>query len=354
MVKSESEIPPGSKKGYRHIVIEFIVALVILSAVGTVLTLDHAALGITDFYELISKLILLGLGVLTLLTLIRVPLKHRMEERREAHFASTVSYFATLIVFIAAFLALLSILSISFSSLLIAVGGISIVVGFAVSTITTNVISGAFMLTSYPIKVGQRIVITVNNQPGTITSVGTLFLTVTTDAGAKLIIPNSALFQGMAFLLDIDSELRDRNGEGQLPQLLAKPGDRVISSLYPYPGTVVAVTSLVTRVVTDTGQVLTIPNQSILNGGSALVCLEQKERLADPTLRNLPIAIGDEVRLGGGTFSGKVTEIGPYYFKVSGSEEDVLIPTMSLTTGGILVFKKKARSPGIENQIKSN
>lgn len=336
---SEKRSGPPVPTGYTRIVVEFVVTLIVISVVGAILLAYHHSLGITDYYEKISNLILLGLGVLMMLTLIRVPLKRRLEIRGGPHFATTVSYFASLIVAIVGFLTLLSILQISFSALLVAVGGISIVVGFAISTITTNIISGAFMLTSYPIKVGQRIIITVNNQPGTITSVGALFMTVTTDAGAKLIIPNSAVFQGMAFLLDIDTNPNSINLD-QNPPLLAKPGDRVISSVYPYPATVTEVTRMVTKLITDTGQVLTIPNQALLNGNSTLVRIQQQSISSS----NLPIALGDEVRLSGGTFTGKVTEIGPYYFRVSGSEEDVLLPTVSLTNGGIIVFKKKVKS----------
>jgi small-conductance mechanosensitive channel len=322
-------------RGYGRIVIEFLVTLIVLSVIGAILPSY-----ISGYYEEFSNIILLGLGVAIMITLIRIPLKRRLEIRGGPHFAITVSYFASLIVAVAGFLALLSVLHISFSALLLAVGGISIVVGFAVSTITTNIISGAFMLTSYPIKVGQRIIITVNNQPGTITAVGALFMTVTTDAGAKLVIPNSAVFQGMAFLLDIDTNHNHGSAHvDESPQLLAKPGDRVISSIYAYPATVTEVTKIVTKLITDTGQLLVIPNQAILNGNTTLVRIQQQ----DISGMNLPIALGDDVRLSSG-FTGKITEIGPYYFRVSGSDEDVLLPTVSLTNGGVIVFKKKVKS----------
>jgi small-conductance mechanosensitive channel len=337
---SETRSIAPKERAYTRIVVEFVIAVIALSIIGAILSIFPGALGITKFYELISKLILLGLGVVMILAIIHVPLKRRMQIRGGAHFGSSVSFFATVVLIIFAFLTLLSVLSISFSTLLVAVGGISIVVGFAISTVTTNIISGAFMLTSYPIRVGQRIIITVNNQPGTITDVGTLFMTVTTDAGAKLIIPNSAVFQGMAFLLDINPKQSSSKLDGG-PLLLAKSGDRVISSLYPYPATVTEVTSMVTKLVTDTGQLLVIPNQAILNGNSTLVRIEQPQEAGS---FNLPIALGDEVRLSGGTFTGKVTEIGPYYFRVSGSEEDVLLPTAGLTNGGIIVFKKKTKT----------
>jgi len=337
--QSNSGIVQG--KGYTRILAEFVIALIALSIVGATLSIFPAALGITKFYELVSKLILLGLGMLTMFTLIQVPLKHRMEARGGAHFSSMVSFFGTLIVLIAGFLTFLGILSISFSTLLVAVGGISIVVGFAISTITTNVISGAFMLTSYPIKVGQRIIITVNNQPGTITSVGALFLTVTTDAGAKLIIPNSALFQGMAFLLDVETA---PDSQSKTNQLLAKVGDRVISTLYPYPATVIEVNSMITKIMTDAGLVLPIANQSILNGSSGLIRMQKEDQTTSSFLssRNLfPVSVGDEVRLSAGNFVGKVIQVGPYYFRVSGEEEEVMLPTASLASGGVFVFKKK-------------
>jgi small-conductance mechanosensitive channel len=324
--------------GYWRYLLEIILIVVALTVAGGLLSLEHVALGMTDLYAETVRLILLALGTALVLGLIHRPLRRRMEARGGAHFASVFSFFGTLVVGVVAFLALLAVLSIPPSSFLVAVGGIGIVVGFAVSTITTNVISGAFMLTSFPIKIGQRVIITVNNQPGTITAVSTLFMTVTTDAGAKLIIPNSAIFQGAAFLLDVGGDSGESRTEAGR-ELLARPGDRVLSSVYPYPATVVEVTSVITRIMTDGGGVLDIPNQAILNGGSALIRIQKP----DEAFAKLPIAVGDEVRLSSGDFRGKVTQVGPYYFRVSGAEEDVVLPIVSLTTGGVMVFKKKAQ-----------
>lgn len=329
------------KKGYRRILLQFTLTIVIILVIGGLLSFEHVSLGMTDFYAEIARLVLLAVGVLVVFALIQGPLKHTMQARGGPHFANAFSFFATLITLIIAFLALLAVLSIPASSFLVAVGGIGIVIGFAVSTITTNIISGAFMLTSFPVKIGQRIIITVNNQPGTITGVSTLFMTVTTDAGAKLIIPNAAIFQGMAFLLDVGSSSK---GTADAEALLAKAGDRVISTLYPYPATVMEVTKMTTKIVTDGGQVLTLPNQAILNGNSGLVKIQQPEI----GVSKLPISVGDEVRLSAGNFTGKVTEVGPYYFRVGSSEEEVLIPIASLVGGGITVFKRKTAST--ENQ----
>ena len=333
----------GPRRGYLRIMLQITLTVVVLSVIGAFLSYEHASLGITDFYAEVARLILLGLGVLLIFGLIQGPLKRTLQARGGVHFASAFSFFASLITLIVAFLALLAILSIPASTFLVAVGGIGIVIGFAVSTITTNVISGAFMLTSFPVKIGQRIIITVNNQPGTITGVSTLFMTVTTDAGAKLIIPNAAIFQGAAFLLDVGPEGR---GTVDPDALLAKVGDRVISTLYPYPATVKEVTKLTTKIVTDGGLVLTIPNQAILNGNSGLVKVLQPEA----GVSNLPISVGDEVRLSGGNFTGKVTEVGPYYAHVASSEEEVLIPIASLVSGGITIFRKKTASKEDQKQ----
>jgi hypothetical protein len=327
-------------RGYGRILLQFIATIVVLSVIGGFLSFDHASLGITEFYAGVARLILLVVGVVTILALVQGPLRNRMQMREGAHFASAFSFFATLITLILAFLALLATLSIPTSSFLVAVGGIGIVIGFAISTVTTNIISGAFMLTSFPIKIGQRIIITVNNQPGTITSISTLFMTVTTDAGARLIIPNAAIFQGMAFMLDVSQAGRETTDS---ETLLGRPGDRVITTLYPYPATVKEVTRLTTKIVTDGGQMLTIPNQAILNGSSALVKIQTPEG----GISTLPVAVGDEVRLSAGDFAGKVTEVGPYYFRVSNDEEEVLVPIASLASGGITVFKKRGATTEI-------
>lgn len=325
---------PGPRSPARHpyarTAAELAVTIAAFFALGAFLSFEHVALGITEFYAEVTRLVLLALGTTMVLTLVQRPMKSRLAARGGPHFANAFAFFATLVVLVVAFLALLGVLSIPATSFLVAVGGISIVIGFGISTITTNVISGAFMLTSFPIKIGQRIVITVNNQPGTITGISALFMTVTTDAGAKMVIPNAAIIEGFAFLLD--------TGEGGgATSLLARPGERVVPTIYPYPATVTEVTGLFTKVVTDSGQALTIPNQAILNGGTALVRL-QSEQPEQPS----PVAVGDQVRLSVGGFEGTVTEVGPYYFKVTGAEEEATVPMISIANGGVTVFKRKA------------
>ena len=324
---------PHPRHPYTRLFAEFVLTIAAFFVVGAILSFEHLALGITEFYAEVTRIIILAVGTSVVLALVQRPMKVRLAARGGPHFASAFAFFATLVVLAVAFLALLAALAIPATSFLVAVGGISIVVGFAISTIATNVISGAFMLTSFPIKVGQRIVITVNNQPGTIAGISTLFTTVVTDAGAKMVIPNAAIIQGYAFLLDTGPV-------GDAPNLLARPGDRVISTLYPYPATVEEVTGLFTKVATDSGQVLSIPNQAILSGSTALVKIQQAQAPI-PSL-----AVGDKVRLSAGNFEGTVTEVGPYYFKVSGADEETVVPLNSVSSGGVTVFKRKAAAGG--------
>lgn len=327
---SELDSRSAARHPYARTAAELAVTTAAFFALGAFLSFEHVALGITAFYAEVTRLVLLALGTTMVMALVQRPMKSRLAARGGLHFANAFAFFATLVVLIVAFLALLAVLSIPATSFLVAVGGITIVIGFAVSTITTNIISGAFMLTSFPIKIGQRIVITVNNQPGTITGISALFMTVTTDAGAKMIIPNAAIIEGFAFLLDTGQG-------GDVTSLLARPGERVVSTLYPYPATVKEVTGLFTKVVTDAGQEMIIPNQAILNGGTALIRLDP-----DQPPQPLPVAVGDRVRLSVGGFEGTVTEVGPYYFKVGGAAEEATVPINSLANGGVTVFKKKA------------
>jgi small-conductance mechanosensitive channel len=336
MVNTRGPNRRNALSGYKTVLIEFLATVITLVIVGSFLTAEHATLGITLFYAKLARFIVLVVGVFAILGLIQYPLKSRLQARHGVHFASAFTFFATLVLIVAAFLALLGILSIPPSTLLVAVGGLGVVVGFAISTVTSNVIAGAFMLTSFPIKVGQRIVITINNQPGTITGVSTLFTTVRTDAGANLVIPNSAIIQGFAFLLEVDSKNASESGGADdtlSSELLPKPGERVISTSFPYPATVTEVSSLVTKLTTDAGQVLTIPNQSLLNGNYVLARIEGKTT-------GLPVSVGDEVRLSTGDFRGTVSEIGADYIRVSGKGEEVVLPISSVLGGGVSIFRR--------------
>ena len=72
----------------------------------------------------------------------------------------------------------------------------AIIIGFAISTLAGNIISGALMLTTYPAKIGDSISVVNDNIHGTVAEVTFLYTKVMSDGGTEYIVPNTAIMQG--------------------------------------------------------------------------------------------------------------------------------------------------------------
>ncbi|HVL49334.1 MAG TPA: mechanosensitive ion channel domain-containing protein [Candidatus Thermoplasmatota archaeon] len=169
-----------------------------------VLVLDGAAVPTLDLEPRARQALRVALivaGVIVAMTLIRRFFRPRM--RTLAGEAPTA--FASFALEVAALLGGLVLALRAFgvdpSTILLASGVAAVAIGFAASTFITNVLSGILLVTSYPIRVGDDMVVTVANQTvrGVVSETGLLYTSVATDHGEVAVIPNGALVTGGAF-----------------------------------------------------------------------------------------------------------------------------------------------------------
>jgi small-conductance mechanosensitive channel len=155
--------------------------------------------------------------------------------------------------------AVLNTLQVPPNTLLIGGGILSIVIGLIVSTVFGNIISGALLLTTYPFKVGENVI--VNNVTGKILEITSLYTRILNTSGSETVIPNAAIIQGSAVVSKLstdDSSLSTR--------LHYSVGDKIYTSYISGEGTVVEITPLHTKIHLDSGRDARIPNNSIFSG----------------------------------------------------------------------------------------
>jgi len=71
----------------------------------------------------------------------------------------------------------------------------AIIIGIALSTLTGNILSGGLMLTTYPAKIGDSILIVNDNIHGTVEEISFMYTKVISETGSEYIVPNSAIMQ---------------------------------------------------------------------------------------------------------------------------------------------------------------
>lgn len=176
-----------------------------------------------------------------------------------AHLASMITFFMVILTVVGVFFGVLNTLQVSSETLLLGGGIVSIVVGLVISTLFGNVISGALMLTTFPFKVGDGVM--VNNVPGRIEQITTLYTSVSTNSGGETIIPNSAITSGSVMISKLSSS--DTTFGNRLHYSI---GDRVYTSYTASEGVVTEITPFYTRVLMDSGREAAIPNSGIFSG----------------------------------------------------------------------------------------
>jgi small-conductance mechanosensitive channel len=176
-----------------------------------------------------------------------------------------------LITIIAAFFALLDTLHVPPDNLLLGGGIVSIVIGLVVSTLFGNIISGALMLTTFPFRIGD--IVLVNNIPGRIEEITSLYTRISTNSGSDTVIPNSAIVSGTTSISRLPT---DPNAIST--RLHFAVGDRIYTSYVGGEGTVLEITPYSTRVLLDSGRDAMIPNTSIFTGMVQIAKLREPER----------------------------------------------------------------------------
>ncbi len=100
-----------------------------------------------------------------------------------------VIYFGIIVV---AFLAVLPVLGLNLSGLLVAGGIAGIVLGFASQSVVANLVSGIFLISEKPIKIGDQI--SIDGVAGFVEDINILSTVVRTYDGLYIRIPNEKVF----------------------------------------------------------------------------------------------------------------------------------------------------------------
>lgn len=105
--------------------------------------------------------------------------------------ANSVGIIAGYASVILAALAALAALGIQFQQLAFIVSALSVGIGFGLQAITQNFVSGLILLAERPLKIGDRL--KMGDQAGVVTRISVRATQILTDAGDRLIVPNSEL-----------------------------------------------------------------------------------------------------------------------------------------------------------------
>ncbi len=163
-----------------------------------------------------------------------------------SHVSAMITFFMVLVTVIAASLAVLSALHVPTDTLLLGGGILSVVIGLVVSTLFGNIISGALMLTTFPFRIGDSVL--VNNIPGRIEEITTLYTKISNNSGSDTIIPNNAIVSGAVSISHLPTDARAISN-----RLHYSVGDRIYTSYIGGEGTVTEITPYSTQVMLDSG-----------------------------------------------------------------------------------------------------
>ncbi|MDP7976859.1 MAG: mechanosensitive ion channel, partial [TACK group archaeon] len=110
------------------------------------------------------------------------------------HISGLLNFLLEIAIVTAGALAIMSTLHVSLTTIMVSGGIAAIIIGLAISTLASNLISGMFIYAAFPIRVGDSVF--VNNIPGKVNKITAIYTSVMTEGGTELVIPNSAVVQG--------------------------------------------------------------------------------------------------------------------------------------------------------------
>ncbi|MDE1867130.1 MAG: mechanosensitive ion channel family protein, partial [Thaumarchaeota archaeon] len=172
--------------------------------------------------------------------------------------------------FVIVFIALITCISILYQwdvdpqEILVGGGVTAIVFGIGTSTIIGNIFSGGLMLTTFPAKIGDSVVIVNDNVRGKIEEITMMYTKVMTEQGAEYVVPNSAIIQGN---IRITKEVPSNQ------QLPFAEGDHIelTNSSDKYSGTVIKTTSNFSTILSDDKKKETIFSNQMILGGKFII-----------------------------------------------------------------------------------
>jgi small-conductance mechanosensitive channel len=191
-----------------------------------------------------------------------------MGKRFGHHPAAIFSFFMTLVTIIIMAFTVLDIFQVSATTLLLGGGIVTLVIGLVLSTLVGSTLAGTLVLAANMFRVGDSVL--VNNVPGRIEEITTMFTRIRNDMGGEIIIPNTALIQGSIIVTKIPSD--DSTPKSRLPYSL---GDRVYTTYMNEEGTVKDISPFHTKIILDSGREITFLNTSVIAGSVAIAKVTQ-------------------------------------------------------------------------------
>lgn len=237
-------------------IITKIVAIIVI-ALSILFLFDYYIAPANNFKPTVRSNIhvLLALAVTVALIYVLRDLSKPISNYLGPHMANFLTIIAETIIALAGTLVILSIMHVSVSSLLVSGGIAAIIIGLAISTVVGNLISGMMLFAVFPIRVGDSIFI--NNVPGRVSKITSIYTSIITESGTELVIPNSALVQGY-FLI--------AKGSGSNRVFDYRVGDHVFLPSLNLNGEVAEINEFYASVKTEKGTLL-LPTYSIMTGG---------------------------------------------------------------------------------------
>ena len=186
-----------------------------------------------------------------------------MGRRVGHHPAAIFSFFMVLVTIIIMAFTVLDIFQVSATALLLGGGIVTLVIGLILSTLVGSTLAGTLVLATSMFRVGDNVL--VNNVPGRIEEITTMFTRIRNDMGGEIIVPNTALIQGSIIMTKIPSAESTPNS--RLPYSL---GDRVYTTYMNEEGTVKDISPFQTKIQLDSGREITFLNTSVMAGSVAI------------------------------------------------------------------------------------
>jgi len=234
-----------------------IVAIIVWISLSIFEVFVAPVMGFQHIHVQVTKTIVTIILVLAIITAIRRILK-RFSNKMPAQFSASISFFSIIVIALMASISLLYEWNIEPQEILVGGGVAAIIVGIGVSTIVGNIFSGGLMLTTFPSKIGDSIMIVNDNIRGKVEEINMLYTKIITDHDTEYIVPNNAIIQGNVRIIK-EIPLNER-----LPY---KKGEKIElkNSSDKYTGIIIKITPEFTTIL-DENKEVTITNNSIFDG----------------------------------------------------------------------------------------
>jgi small-conductance mechanosensitive channel len=188
-----------------------------------------------------------------------------------AQFSAGISFFAIILISLISSISLLYQWNVAPEEILVGGGVAAIIIGIGISTIVGNIISGGLMLTTFPAKIGDEIVIVNDNVRGKVEEVNVLYTKIITDHNTEYIVPNNAIIQGNVRIM------KEIPIKEQLP---FTEGDEIElkNSTDIYSGLVFKISPKFTTILCENKEI-TIANSAIFDGQFTIVKSRKQQNL---------------------------------------------------------------------------